>query len=141
MVGMGHLKAKLLVLLAGSLGLSGISCAADDARRDQTPVARDAAVSLKSIAFQPSKIEVSAGRSVVWTNRDVGVAHTVTSGTPGAEGIPGATPDEPARRTGLFDSGMLESGASFEFEFEEVGRHRYFCEIHPSMTALVIVTH
>lgn len=41
---------------------------------------------------------------------------------------------------GVFDSGTLAMGDSFEFTFDEAGEYEFFCEIHPSMTGSITVT-
>jgi plastocyanin len=56
--------------------------------------AADIAVDIGSFQFNPSPITISAGTTVVWTNRDT-VPHTATSDT-----------------QGLFDTGRLQYGQS-----------------------------
>lgn len=41
---------------------------------------------------------------------------------------------------GVFDSGTLAMGESFEFTFDEPGEYPFFCAIHPSMTGTIVVT-
>jgi plastocyanin len=74
--------------------------------------------------FVPYQIEISSGESVTWNNVD-SAAHTITSGIPGS-------PD------GVFDSGMVMSGQSFEFTFTESGEYDYYCMVHPWMTGKVM---
>lgn len=80
-----------------------------------------AAVSIANFAFNPATISVPAGGTVTWRNDDA-TAHTVT-----ADG-------------GQFDSGTLNSGASFTWTFSEPGSVAYHCQIHPSMQGSVMVT-
>jgi hypothetical protein len=61
--------------------------------------------------FSASSITVAPGDTVRWSN-DGDNVHTVTS-------------DE-----GVFDSGTLESGASFSFTFAEPGTYPYYCQVH-----------
>jgi len=63
---------------------------------------------------------VSVGTTVTATNQD-GVAHTWTS-------------DD-----GVWDSGRIASGESFEFTFDEAGEYSYFCTIHPTMEGTITV--
>ena len=84
-----------------------------------------ASVTAVDISFQPSTVEVPAGSTVTWTNEDT-VAHTVTAGEPG----------EPAD---TFDE-SLPAGETAEVTFDEAGTFAYFCQIHPSMTAEVVVS-
>jgi plastocyanin len=83
-------------------------------------------VQIKLIAFQPAQLEVAAGTTVTWRQRDPG-SHTVTSGTvkQGAGAVT-ATPD------GTFDSGELVTDDSFELAFADRGTYSYFCQIHPA---------
>lgn len=85
-----------------------------------------ATVSMKNIAFDPKTLTVHAGTTVVWTNEESGaVPHTVTSGTPGAP-------------SGMFDSGTLNPGQSFQFTFMTPGTVAYFCRIHGAMMTGVV---
>lgn len=80
----------------------------------------DAAVTIKNFDFSPMNVAVPAGASVTWTNLDE-EPHTVTS------------------VDGTFRSGGLDGGDSFTFRFVKPGVYRYFCTIHPRMTATVTV--
>ncbi len=81
-------------------------------------------------AFTPNELTVPAGTTVRWENADR-MPHTVTSGS--SDGSVG-TPD------GQWDSGVLETGATFEFTFADEGSYRYFCQPHPWMIGEVTVT-
>lgn len=105
---------------------------------DRTTSSRDEVV-IEHIAFQPSNIEVEAGATITWTNLDDRVAHTVTSGSAGDKGIPGVDEGRPNQPDGIFAGDLDGAGDTFEFTFEEPGTYDYFCEIHPVMTATVIV--
>jgi plastocyanin len=77
--------------------------------------------SMKSIAFQPSRIEITAGTTVAWTNTDA-VQHTVTA----------------VDRS--FDSGNLAPGTTWQYTFTKPGTYQFFCAVHPFMKGMVIVT-
>jgi hypothetical protein len=71
-------------------------------------------------------VTVPSGETVAWSN-DGDNVHTVTS-------------DE-----GVFDSGTLESGASFSFTFAEPGTYPYYCQVHGAaggvgMAGTIVVT-
>jgi plastocyanin len=84
--------------------------------------AQDAtAVSIANFAFQPASLQVAVGATVTWTNAD-STAHTVTSDT------------------GAFDSGPLAPGESFSQTFTTAGTFTYHCQIHPFMTATIVVS-
>jgi len=76
-------------------------------------------VSIESFSFKPNSLTISTGITVTWINND-NVDHTVT-----AEGI--------------FDSGVLDKGETFEYTFNESGTYNYTCTIHPSMSGTIIV--
>ena len=99
--------------------------------QDAAPSAQDAApsaqtpggtaVTIANFAFQPASLQIAAGSSVTWTNAD-STAHTVTSDA------------------GAFDSGQLAPGASFTQMFMTPGTYTYHCQIHPFMTATIVVS-
>lgn len=64
---------------------------------------------------------------IIWKNEDT-VAHTVTSDNGYSN-----------QYTGKFDSGIIESGQSYQYTFIDVGSYAYHCEIHPYMTGKVEV--
>jgi plastocyanin len=74
------------------------------------------------IGFDPAKITIVIGvnNTVVWKNED-NDWHTAHSNIP------------------EFNSGLIESGASFTHVFERAGTFPYHCDPHPWMTGLVIV--
>lgn len=76
-------------------------------------------VTISGFAFQGPET-ASVGDTVTVTNEDA-MGHTWTS------------------VDGVFDSGSLARGESFEYTFEEVGEFDYFCAIHPEMTGTITV--
>ena len=76
--------------------------------------------------YIPSTLNVSTGTTVVWENND-SAAHLATSGTP--DGGP----------DGVFDSGMIMAGATYEYEFSDKGEFVYYCLVHPWMVGTVTV--
>lgn len=77
-------------------------------------------VSVANFSFSPASVTVKVGTKVTWKNND-SVTHTVTA-------------DQ-----GAFDSGDLPPGQSFSFTFTKAGTYSYHCNIHPSMTATIVV--
>ncbi len=94
-------------------------------------------VALRNIMFQPGDVTISTGEAITWNNED-DVDHTVTSGVPQEQGVPGVSDNTEAQPDGTFDQ-MLSSGDDFSFTFEEAGTYDYFCGIHPGMTASITV--
>jgi plastocyanin len=78
----------------------------------------ETAVSIQDFAFTPSEVNVKAGDTVTWTNKD-SVPHTVTGEN--------------------FSSGTLNSGESYSYTFNDLGAFNYKCSFHPQMTGLVNV--
>ncbi|MEZ4532541.1 MAG: plastocyanin/azurin family copper-binding protein [Thermomicrobiales bacterium] len=81
------------------------------------------------IAYSPPVVTIPVGGTVLWHNED-SVSHTVTSGL--SDGFSG-TPD------GKFDSGFLDTGASFSHTFTEPGTYPYYCQPHPWMRGTLLV--
>jgi plastocyanin len=75
----------------------------------------------------PSKVTILQNQNVTWVNSDV-AAHVVTSGNP-TDG-----PD------GIFDSGFIFPGESFDFTFNSAGIFDYYDIIHPWITGEIQVT-
>ncbi|HEY1013799.1 MAG TPA: plastocyanin/azurin family copper-binding protein [Herpetosiphonaceae bacterium] len=80
---------------------------------------------IQTFQFKPGRLEVKAGTTVTWTNRDA-IEHSVTGGTP----------PNPA---GTFDSGFFTQGESRSFTFDEPGEFAYFCKRHNSMVGTIVV--
>jgi plastocyanin len=73
--------------------------------------------------FSPDVVTVVIGKNntVYWTNDDV-AEHTATSDT-----------------AGVFDSGILSSGSTYQFTFTTPGNYSYHCSLHPWMQGTVVV--
>lgn len=81
-----------------------------------------------TFTFSPSSVTIQRGDTVEWDWEDD--HHTTTSGTPGSP-------------NGLWDSGLLNDGASFSHTFNTAGSFPYFCTPHGAccgMTGTVTVT-
>lgn len=78
------------------------------------------AVRIANLSFTAQELHVRAGTRVRWINQDQ-VQHSVTA-------------DD-----GSFDSGLIDSGRTFERVFDRAGSYAYHCTPHPFMTARVIV--
>lgn len=96
-------------------------------------------MAVANIAYTPATLEVAVGDAVTWTSEDEGVHHTVTSGLPPGETVPGVSKGEAAKADGVFAGDLPDAGSSFTFTFEKPGTYAYFCEVHPSMTAEITV--
>ena len=78
------------------------------------------AVRIEGMKFVPERLEVAAGDTVIWTNRDL-VPHTVTAS--GAR----------------VESGELAPNRSFRFVAKKKGEMPYICRLHPVMKGVVVV--
>jgi plastocyanin len=72
--------------------------------------------------FFPSSVTIQPGDTVKWTWSAGG--HSSTSGTPGAP-------------NGLWDSGILNQGATFSHTFASVGSFPYFCTPHGGCCGMI----
>ena len=79
-----------------------------------------AAVQLAGAQFAPATVTVAVGGTVTWTNNDAS-KHTVTA-------------DDAS-----FDSGTLNSAATFAHTFTAPGTYPYGCDFHGNMRGTVIV--
>ncbi|MBB6400818.1 plastocyanin [Methanococcus maripaludis] len=79
-----------------------------------------AVVLIEDFSYKPAITTVKVGTTVIWVQKD-SVRHTVTS------------------NDGIFDSGLLSEGISWEYTFNEVGTYGYYCIPHPYMEGTVEV--
>ena len=77
-------------------------------------------VRMEGIKFVPERLEVAAGDTVVWTNKDV-VPHTVTASEAHVE------------------SGEIAPNKSWRFVAKRKGEMPYICRLHPGMKGLLVV--
>jgi plastocyanin len=70
--------------------------------------------------FQPDRLEVQAGTTIVWTNNGQ-VMHTVTA------------------EDGSFDSGPIEPGQQRSITFSRPGTFPFHCTPHPFMRGVIVV--
>src|SRR5205807_2631039 len=73
-----------------------------------------------STGYLPANFTITAGKTVTWANKD-STPHTATS------------------TTGLFDSGILNSGQTFSHTFPQTGVYSYYCTLHSWMKGNVTV--
>jgi plastocyanin len=101
------------ILACGSAGgatdVYQVAPTLDTAQEKET---RTVYVSMKAAQFNPERISVPVGTTIVWTN-DESIPHTVTAG------------DE------SWDSGVLQEGASYTLTFDTPGNYCYYCVLHP----------
>jgi plastocyanin len=84
-------------------------------------------VTIRDFKYEPEKIEIAAGDTVVWTNLGKR-AHTVTSDTTDSTGAP------------TFDSEDILAGETFSREFSgQPSSIDYHCSHHAAMKGRIVV--
>ncbi|MHB8604622.1 MAG: CARDB domain-containing protein [Thermoplasmatota archaeon] len=78
--------------------------------------ASGANISIKNFLFSPNPAGLDVGETATWTNDESSTSHTVTSDV-----------------AGLFDSGTLVAGATFDVAVSVPGTIAYHCSFHSSM--------
>lgn len=76
--------------------------------------------------LDPETLEIKSGEKVLWINDDT-AAHTVTSY------------EQDNAPSGLFDSSLFMSKATFEVTFHNKGTYNYFDMVHPWIKGKIIV--
>ena len=78
------------------------------------------AVRIEGMKFIPERLEVAAGDTVVWTNKDF-LPHSVTA------------------REARVESGDLAPNKSWRFTARKQGEMPYICRLHPVMKGVLVV--
>ncbi|MCH7647399.1 MAG: hypothetical protein IIA83_02170, partial [Thaumarchaeota archaeon] len=91
-----------------------------------TPGCLDTAVG----CYTPNVAVVDVGDIITMINTDDTGLHTFTAGT-----VDGFTPTP----SGIFDSGILNAGDSFEYTTDTAGEIPYYCMLHVWMQGTIIV--
>lgn len=135
---------------AGTVAIAGCSSSADDGSSGdggddggdssggsddgEEWVQTDTVDMTDELTFEPYRIEVEAGTTVVWEN--VGsVGHTITAYEDEIPGdaeyfASGGFDTQDAAVEGYPDEGNVEGGASWEYTFETPGEYKYYCIPH-----------
>ena len=101
-----------------------LTCTADDKNGDERTQPKSVTVTMKSLSYEPKKLEIRVGDAVVWTNKAF-AAHTATSDDDGK----------------TFDTRNVESGESSKpVKFEKEGEFKYHCVVHgKTMSGTIVV--
>jgi len=111
-------KRIALLLPAAMLILSPLFISASPALADEATVKMGADNGM--LAFQPSKVEISAGDTVKWENNKLAPHNVVFDKTPGGE--------EAAKFS--HKSLAFSPGETFSETFDTPGEYTYYCEPH-----------
>jgi plastocyanin len=112
----GRARAAVLALVAAVIAIAPVGVARPGAAQDGA----SPEVVIHHNQFAPAALTVHAGTTVTWVNRDDDT-HTVTS------------------KANAFGSGGLDPAEVYRFTFTKPGTYTYYCAIHPTMTATVVV--
>jgi len=82
--------------------------------------AADTIVNIENFTFDPPRVTVQAGATVIWRNHD-DIPHVVASSKT------------------LFKSKALDTDDQFSFTFSTPGVYEYFCSLHPRMIGTIVV--
>lgn len=101
------------MLILGIVTVSGCTSSLNQSEAAYT-------VTIQNMAFNPPTVYIQAGTTITWINKDSTSHHVVSD-------------------TGVFDSGNLNKGQSYNYTFYQAGNYSYHCSIHPSMTGTILV--
>jgi plastocyanin len=79
-----------------------------------------AAIHVENFKFEPARLEIAAGDTVTWSNRDDEI-HAVVA------------------EDGSFHSGGIDGDNTFAHTFEKPGTYAYRCALHPQMSGTIVV--
>ena len=112
------MKRRIAILLVSFSILPALVVRCQPASADENAQRRIHHVAIKGFRFDPEKLEVEAGDTVVWTNEDI-VPHIVVADK--------------------FKSRSLDQGESWSLKTKQKGNFSYICKFHPTMKAELIV--
>jgi plastocyanin len=119
----GPVNGTVRTLARAGVAPAAIVVYAEPVDAPASRAARHVVLTQKNKTFQPRVLAVPAGSSVDFPNND-GIFHNVFS-------LSGPQP---------FDLGLYRAGDTKQRTFTTPGIYRVFCNIHPQMTAMIVVT-
>jgi len=78
-------------------------------------------VTIQNSSFVPATLNVTVGTTVMWINKANATQNVVSD-------------------SGLFNSGNLTNGMSYNYTFNQSGTYPYHSSVNPSMTGSIIVS-
>jgi plastocyanin len=106
-----RIMALTIAVLAGTVGPVAVAGSAGASSTGPAEVHATVPVSIVDFAFQPNRVRIRVGDTVMWTNNGA-VTHTVTGG--------------------YWNSGDIAPGGTYSRSFHTQGVFRYRCSIHPT---------
>ena len=110
---------RTLAIIAALVTSTGPDAMSAQTSQATTP-AQAIAIEIDNFKFGVVSLEVAAGTTVRWTNRD-DLPHNVVS------------------TTKAFKSPTLDTGETFSYTFKDAGTFEYYCGLHPRMTGKIVV--
>jgi plastocyanin len=130
-------RSRRSVLGTGGAFLAGLLTPAAVRAEQVTEIAMRGNADGSDVWYDPIGLHIAPGRTIRWTNRDPGNAHTATAYHPRNGGhpcrIPAAAPP--------WDSDYLLPGETFSVTFQVEGVYDYFCvpHEHAGMVGRIVV--
>ena len=92
----------------------------------------DEVIDITTVGFSPTEVDIKAGQSIIWTNRDK-AQHwiIVDSSTP--------YPDKGTCGSAFNSCRGLKLGENFRLTFKTVGTWNYYDKLNPKFTGAVVV--
>jgi plastocyanin len=109
-------RRALVPLWATAVAAASVAGVVALRAREAKPVTHT--VTIDATRYQPARLVVHPGDTVVWVNKDV-IPHTATA------------------KGGGFDSKVLAAGASWRLTVKGKGATDYACLFHPTMTGRI----
>ncbi len=116
----GGFEFTIPFTLSRYFGRRGKTAAGEAAAGGGEGAAKAVQVEMRTMTFNPKRIDVAAGSTVRWTNNDP-LVHTITA-------------DD-----GSWDSGPIEPGKTWTHTFTQPGEYAFHCTPHPFMKAVIVV--
>jgi plastocyanin len=114
------MKRKWIPAVAASLSLALFTMLAYKVLAPRPVNASSVEVKIDNFSYAPTTLTVRVGTQITWTNRD-DIPHTVVA------------------EDKTFKSRVLDTDEKFTFTPTKPGTYKYYCSIHPKMTAEVVV--
>jgi len=114
------MKRNQRILAIISVLTLAVAVLAYRALRPRAVQASSIEVKIDNFSFAPTTLRVRVGTRITWTNRD-DIPHTVVE-------------DDK-----MFKSKVLDTDEKFSFTPTRPGTYKYYCSIHPKMTATLVV--
>jgi plastocyanin len=156
----------LLVLLLGIIDNAAIFASAQDSKTIQISIVSDAS-RLTNTAYQPNPINIKVGDTIEWTNDDtsphtvieknrstsnekivdeiitnivVNIRNNMGGGRGDHDHHHNNSSQENSLSLAEFDSGIMQTGQTFRYTFNNPGTFGYHCTVHPSMVGEIVVS-